>query len=133
MAKAKNLWKTKIVIWSDFDPQTVELEDLAREATSGGAICTSSEHTFVKELDKDEDWDGNEFFGEEDDVEDIRTSAAYATLSPEAQISFLVKEHSLSEKEAREIRTATIYGLPLPIAESFVDFDDEKYPNENRP
>lgn len=33
------LYKSTIEIWSEFDPETVELEVLAREATEGMAIC----------------------------------------------------------------------------------------------
>ena len=36
----KRLYKTTIVIWSDYPGDSVELEDLARQATSGDAICT---------------------------------------------------------------------------------------------
>ena len=41
MAKNKRkLYKSVIVIWTDYDPSNLELVDLAREATDGGAICT---------------------------------------------------------------------------------------------
>ena len=33
-------YRTVIEIWSDYDGDSVELEDLARAATSGDAICT---------------------------------------------------------------------------------------------
>lgn len=36
----KTLYKTTITIYTDYDPtDQVELEDLASEATGGGAIC----------------------------------------------------------------------------------------------
>jgi hypothetical protein len=64
MPTPKKLWKSTIVIWSDFDPQKVELADLAREATDGGAYCSKQKARFVK-VAGDEDWDGTEFFNEE--------------------------------------------------------------------
>ena len=36
------LYKTVAVIWSDRDPSTMELSELAREAEEGDAICTVS-------------------------------------------------------------------------------------------
>lgn len=56
------LWKTSIVIWSDYDPRTRELEDLAREATSGDAYCSKQETVQVDDPGSDADWDGTEFF-----------------------------------------------------------------------
>jgi hypothetical protein len=38
------LFKTVTVIWSDVDPTTLELSELAREAEMGEAICTISRH-----------------------------------------------------------------------------------------
>jgi hypothetical protein len=35
-------FKTVAVIWSDIDPSTLELSELAREAEMGDAICTIS-------------------------------------------------------------------------------------------
>ena len=55
------LWKTEIVIWSEFNPQEVELEDLARDATSGNAYCSKQRSRFVV-VDDDDDWDNTEFF-----------------------------------------------------------------------
>jgi hypothetical protein len=42
--KANTLFKSTIVIYSDFDPTTVELDTLASEATRGSAICTDFQH-----------------------------------------------------------------------------------------
>lgn len=63
---AKKLWKTTIVIWSEDDPQDMELSDLAREAESGSSICTKCVSGFVEHPDEDPDWDGNEFFDDPD-------------------------------------------------------------------
>lgn len=58
------LYKTTIIIWTDDDPtDKVELEDLAREATSGAAYCSSMETVAVDDPEADPNWDGTEFFG----------------------------------------------------------------------
>lgn len=56
------LWKTSIVIWSDFDPQKHELSDLAREAEVGDCYCSVSRSVLVENPKADPDWDGTEFF-----------------------------------------------------------------------
>jgi hypothetical protein len=45
MTEADNtkLYKTVVTIFTDYDPSNVELEHLAREATSGDAYCTGQE------------------------------------------------------------------------------------------
>lgn len=60
------LFKTTIVIWSEYDTSAIELEDLAREATSGEAHCSSSNSELVEDPKGDPDWDGTEFFDEGD-------------------------------------------------------------------
>ncbi len=63
----KPLYKTTIVIWSEYDPtDEVELDDLAREAVSGDAYCSKMRALKVDDPPKDPDWDGTEFFGESD-------------------------------------------------------------------
>lgn len=49
------LWVTKIEIVTDYDPTGVELEFLAREATSGDAYCTSVD---TLEVEPEEALDG---------------------------------------------------------------------------
>jgi hypothetical protein len=65
------LYKTTIVIWTDYDPRTRELEDLAREATVGDAYCSKQEAVEVADPSGDPEWDGTEFFdppfGEEEE------------------------------------------------------------------
>lgn len=57
------LYKTTIVIWSEYDPTGCsELVDLAGEATSGDAYCSKSETERIPDPSKDPDWDGTEFF-----------------------------------------------------------------------
>lgn len=44
---ADKLWRSTIVIWTDFDPSSLELEDLAREASTGSGICTDMDSEIV--------------------------------------------------------------------------------------
>jgi hypothetical protein len=39
--KKKKLFKTIITVWSDYEPNNMELVDIAHAATSGDMICTS--------------------------------------------------------------------------------------------
>lgn len=57
------LHKTTIVIWTEYDPSNVELEDLAREATSGEGYCSKQNTERIEDPAADKDWDGTEFFG----------------------------------------------------------------------
>lgn len=65
----KPLYKTTIVIWSEQNPREIELEDLAREATSGDCYCSSSEVKYIVDPPSDPDWDSTEFFDEPGDEE----------------------------------------------------------------
>lgn len=56
------LYKTTIVIWTDFQPTGFELSDLAREAEQGDAYCSKREMEAIEEPQRDPDWDGTEFF-----------------------------------------------------------------------
>jgi len=60
----KKLWKTTMVVWTDYDPANSEIADLARDATNGPAYCSKQESVLVPrvKLDQDPDWDGTEFF-----------------------------------------------------------------------
>ena len=59
---SKGLWKTRIVIWSDFDPSGMELETLAHDATDGESYCSRQSSTYVPKPESDREWDGTEFF-----------------------------------------------------------------------
>jgi hypothetical protein len=60
----KPLYKTTIVIWSEYDPtDKVELDDLASDATTGGSYCSYMHASRVEAPTKDKHWDGTEFFG----------------------------------------------------------------------
>lgn len=55
------LYKTKIIIYTDYSPLTLELDDLAHEAMRGDAYC-SLKTTEEINTNLDPDWDGSEFF-----------------------------------------------------------------------
>lgn len=63
------LYKSTIVIWSEFNPVTMELSDLAREAETGEAYCSRMEAQVIREPTSDPDWDGTEFFKSTDETE----------------------------------------------------------------
>jgi hypothetical protein len=63
---AAPLHKTTIVIWTEFEPTSMELEDLAREASVGDAYCSSSVSEYVEHPETDPAWDGTEFFDRPD-------------------------------------------------------------------
>lgn len=56
------LWKSTIVIWTDYPPSETELDELARDAISGNAYCSKMHYAHVDDPTKDPDWDGTEFF-----------------------------------------------------------------------
>jgi hypothetical protein len=60
------LYKTVIVIWSEYDGEKVEIEDLAFQATEGNAYCSKQQSVLVQEPTTDPEWDGTEFFRTED-------------------------------------------------------------------
>jgi hypothetical protein len=67
MSKPKNLFKTTIVIWSDYDPsQEGDIDELAHDATYGDSYCSKESSVVVEDPEKDPDWDGTEFFGVDD-------------------------------------------------------------------
>lgn len=58
----EKLSKTTIIIWSEYDGGTVEIADLARDATSGDAYCSLQKSVWVDPR-LDGDFDGTDFFG----------------------------------------------------------------------
>ena len=58
------LWKTTIVIWTDYDPSLREIDHLASEAMVGDAYCSEQKVEVV--TDKD-DMPDTSFFGCEED------------------------------------------------------------------
>ena len=72
------LWKTTIVIWSSYDPTTIEIEALSSDATDGMAYCSRQKSVEVQDPNQDPDWDGTEFFEnlcQDDEDPDIRDAA----------------------------------------------------------
>jgi hypothetical protein len=63
------LYKTTITIWSKFNPEDegLELEDLARDATSGSSYCSKFNTDLMEDPTADPDWDGTEFFWDGDE------------------------------------------------------------------
>ena len=45
--KPKKLYKTTITIWTDYDPDFLEIHELAHEAISGDAYCDSQNTEIV--------------------------------------------------------------------------------------
>jgi hypothetical protein len=66
---ARRLYKTTIVIWSEFDGDDldVELDDLARDAMTGESYCSKQTSELIEDPTKDPDWDGTEFFDAKED------------------------------------------------------------------
>lgn len=58
------LFRTTIVIWSKYPGEKVELEYLARDATSGDAYCSRYCSEEVREPREDPAWDGTDFFSD---------------------------------------------------------------------
>ena len=63
----QKLFKTTIVIWSKEDPShKYEMVDLAREATDGAMYCSNMIAIPIEHPEQDPDWDGTEFFNDDD-------------------------------------------------------------------
>jgi len=60
------LYKTTIVIWSDFNPERTEIHALAHEAVSGDCYCSTRHDELVPDPSLDPEWDNNDFFAELD-------------------------------------------------------------------
>ncbi len=74
----KNLHKTTIVIWTNFNPKDMNIDALAMEAVEGEAYCSVQKTKLVVDPSKDKDWDGTEFFNaDEDDDDDLIENEAY--------------------------------------------------------
>ena len=70
----RTLYKTTVVIWSEYDGTALELDSLAREAISGDAYCSRYRSVPVVDPSADPDWDGTEFFADPMDVEEEKAS-----------------------------------------------------------
>lgn len=89
--KNPSLWKTVIVIWSEYNPteegdeDSIDIEDLAFEASQGNAYCSHADTKLIKVPEKDPHWDGTEFFleteDEDEDEDEIDLVAEYERAS----------------------------------------------------
>ena len=72
MAAPKKLFKTTLVIWTEYNPEDLEeeIDDLARSAIDGDGYCSKQEVVEVTDLAKDPDWDDTEFFNTGDDEDE---------------------------------------------------------------
>jgi len=61
----KNLYKTTLIIWTTYNPESVNLEDLGREADGGAALCSHCEMVFVQHPRKDKDFPNTDFFSDD--------------------------------------------------------------------
>jgi hypothetical protein len=68
---AKDLYKTTIVIWSEYSPDAegMEITDIAYQAMVGDAYCSSSVTVFVKDPMADSEFPDTEFFDTQVDEE----------------------------------------------------------------
>ncbi len=66
MAKSTPLWRTTIHIWTEYDPQQMELQDLAREATDGDGYCDLQRAEYIRDPNM---LPHTEFFDDVDDSE----------------------------------------------------------------
>lgn len=61
------LYKTTIVIWSEYSTKDVELSNLVEEAEQGDAYCSSEKCVLIANPETDPDWDETEFFGTDEE------------------------------------------------------------------
>lgn len=66
MSAPKGLYKTTIVIWSDFPASGFEIDYLAREAMTGDAYCSSQETEYITNQNE---FPSTEFFDSPDEDE----------------------------------------------------------------
>jgi len=73
MAGPRKLWKTTVVIWSEFDPQTVEIDRLISEGIGGEAYISKQHAELVSDPYSQEDGPPEDFFDSGDDDGEQRT------------------------------------------------------------
>jgi len=62
MPSPRKLWKTEVVIWSEFDPQKTPVSALAREGESGSAYIGKAHSELVSGWEEDPDAPPQDFF-----------------------------------------------------------------------
>lgn len=63
MTRPEGLYKTTVVIWTEFEPSGLEIDDLAREAIVGEAFCSEQSVVYVQDESQFPD---TEFFGDDE-------------------------------------------------------------------
>lgn len=63
----KPLYKTTTIIWSEENPRDVELAEMSQDATDGDSYCSRSDTEMIENPEQDPDWDGTEFFDDEEE------------------------------------------------------------------
>jgi len=61
------LYKSTIVIWTEYEPSLVDLEVLGRDATSGDAFCEQHD---VDEITDQDEFPDTDFFGHDEEQDD---------------------------------------------------------------
>ncbi len=69
MNAPRKLWKTSIVVWSEYDPQKVPPGRLVVEAESGDAYMAVCHSELISGPYEQDDGPPESFFGDEDGVE----------------------------------------------------------------
>lgn len=63
MAAPRRLWKTEIVVWTDYDPTKVPLERLVQEGISGQGYISKGHSELVADPYAQDDGPPEDFFG----------------------------------------------------------------------
>lgn len=58
----RTMWRTTVVVWSDFDPRDLEVSALVRDGESGESFISESHSELVRDRTQ---WPETEFFGED--------------------------------------------------------------------
>jgi hypothetical protein len=64
MSKPQALYKTTIVIWTEYPTDNVSIDTLAAEACTGDAYCSSQKCELISDPNK---FPNTEFFGDDDE------------------------------------------------------------------
>lgn len=99
------LYKTTIVIWSDFDPAPYEIGALASEAETGGAYCSGRDELLVQTPETDEDWDDTEFFNSDEEEEDEEVEGEVCE-----ECGHRIPDHTVLLKSNYHTETCSMYG-----------------------
>ena len=65
----KPLYKTTIIIWTECNPEDMELTDLADDVENGDSHISQQLSVFVDNPADDAAWDGTDFFDDEENAD----------------------------------------------------------------